>query len=596
MTKKIPQELLSRKQWVLWRNVTRGDQVTKLPFQPNGKSAKSNDPATWNHFETVMLAPDGYDGPGFVFSADDPYVGIDLDGCRDPETGQFADWAREIILKFDSYSEVSPSRTGVKIFVKGEWKFDGGRKCTVNAESVSEKLPGIEVYSQKRYFAVTGSKLAKISGDVEQRQEAIDWLIEKYFNQSSQPAYEPGPINTDDQIIKRASKYLEKIPAAISGERGHDRTFQAACVLVLGFGLSQNDALALLADWNQGCDPPWTQKELEHKVEDADKQPGPRNYLRDKRPEEWDRVSVPRYTAFETQTKAVLRIETLEDAATAYLKDVQSGKKTNLISTGLEELDGAMGGGYEFGEMIVLAARPSHGKSAFALQMAHAANAQAYGVQIISEEMSVRSLGKRVIQFASEIPEEDWQQQHVAVGADLFEHFKGRAKSYVVESCGTAQRAVEEIEKAVEERGVKIAIVDYAQLLKNEGRGRYEQTTNTSIALKSATNRLGITLIALCQLSREIESRPQFTPKMSDLKDSGQFEQDADVIMFLVWPHRVDSKENPEDYQIFVAKNRNREIAKGVVDLKFHPSRQMLEQIGPKFKNGWPTSTELGFD
>src|SRR5690606_35297356 len=100
--KKIPQELISRKQWVLWKSVTRGEQSTKLPFQPNGQNAKSNDSSTWHDFHTIALGVDGgYEGPGFVFSEDDPYIGIDLDGCRDPETGYVSQWAKEIILKFN---------------------------------------------------------------------------------------------------------------------------------------------------------------------------------------------------------------------------------------------------------------------------------------------------------------------------------------------------------------------------------------------------------------------------------------------------------------------------------------------------------------
>lgn len=596
---KIPQELISRKQWVFWKTVERDGKETKLPFQPSGQLAKTNDPATWSEFSSIALAVDhGYEGPGFVFTADDPYVGIDLDGCRNPETGAYAEWAREIIRKLDSYSEVSPSETGVKIFIKADWKFDGGRKCNVKADKISTKEPGIEVYSQLRYFAVTGKKLAGIPGTVEHRQEALDWLIAKHFTESSKPAFQPAPLNTDEQIIKRATKYLEKIPPAIAGQRGHDRTFQAACVLVLGFGLPNSDALALLSQWNQSCDPPWTQKELEHKVADAAKQPGERNYLRDKQPEQWDRVSVPRYTQFPMQpeVKPVLSIGTFSGIAEDYLNEVRSGKKIKLISTGLPQLDDAIGGGYEPGEMIILAARPSHGKSAFALQLAHAANEQGLPGIVISEEMPKRLIGKRIVQFVSEVPEESWHTHHVAVGSELFEHFKGRAETYVVESCGTTRRVVEEIEKAVDDRGVRFAVVDYAQLLKSEGKSRYEQTTNTSIALRSTTSRLGINLICLCQLSREIEKRPKFIPTMADVKETGQFEQDADVFLTLVWPYKVNKQEDPHVYQIFVMKNRNRATNQHSLQLKFQPSRQMVSEEKPKFTNGWPTSEELGFD
>ena len=80
-------------------------------------------------------------------------------------------------------------------------------------------------------------------------------------------------------VMHRARCYLAKLPAAVSGQGGHGATFRAACVLVIGFGLDRNQALAILREWNERCQPPWTEKELEHKVDDAMRQPGWRGYL-----------------------------------------------------------------------------------------------------------------------------------------------------------------------------------------------------------------------------------------------------------------------------------------------------------------------------
>ena len=80
-------------------------------------------------------------------------------------------------------------------------------------------------------------------------------------------------------IIDRAAKYLAKIPPAVSGQGGHSATFHAASVLVKGFALSIDDASPLLAEWNQSCQPPWSEHELRHKLDDAAKQPGPRGEL-----------------------------------------------------------------------------------------------------------------------------------------------------------------------------------------------------------------------------------------------------------------------------------------------------------------------------
>ena len=96
------------------------------------------------------------------------------------------------------------------------------------------------------------------------------------------------PPATHDERLARAAAYLAKIPPAVAGERGHDRTFHAACVLVQGFDLTIDEARPLLHQWNLGCIPPWSPAELEHKLHDALRagDSRPRGYL-------WDRGSRP---------------------------------------------------------------------------------------------------------------------------------------------------------------------------------------------------------------------------------------------------------------------------------------------------------------
>src|SRR5690606_16659701 len=147
---------------------------------------------------------------------------------------------------------------------------------------------------------------------------------------------------------------------------------------------------------------------------------------------------------------------------------------------------------------------------------------------------------------------------------------------YIAESCGTCEAAIEQIERAVENHQVECVVVDYAQLLRSPGKNRYEQVTNTSIALRQVATKHKIVLVVLCQLNRAIESRNKFVPMNSDLKETGQLEQDADVIIFLVWPHRIDSKNPPHEYKFYVGKNRNRAINQTSVVCRFEPSRQRV--------------------
>ena len=297
---KIPIALRELSQWVLWKTVNRkGDTPTKVPFQLNGKPAKANDQTTWASFEQVWERYErgGYTGIGFEFCASDPFCGIDLDGCRNPKTGKLADWAREIVLMLATYSEVSPSETGVKLFVRAKLPYPTGKKIAIDAEKTSDKTPAIEIYDAGRYFAVTGMRLDGLSNDPEARQGELDKIVAKYLPDDTKatPGALPADFHSDDAVIDRAKKYVAKIPPAISGQGGHNRTFHVACLLVLGFALTEAEAMAVMGEYNARCQPPWTNRELMHKVQDAAKQPGERGYLRNATPARWGSITVPSY-------------------------------------------------------------------------------------------------------------------------------------------------------------------------------------------------------------------------------------------------------------------------------------------------------------
>jgi len=153
---KIPPELKALPQWVVWREEIREGKKTKVPYQPRNpkRKASSTKPDTWGTFEQALnvAKTNGFGGIGYVFSVEDPYCGVDLDHCRDPVTGEIAQWAWEIIRRLNSYTEISPSGTGVHILIEG----------TVPPGGNSKGLPGggkVEMYSQGRYFTMTGHHL-----------------------------------------------------------------------------------------------------------------------------------------------------------------------------------------------------------------------------------------------------------------------------------------------------------------------------------------------------------------------------------------------------------------------------------------------------
>jgi primase-polymerase (primpol)-like protein len=161
-TEHIPDRLTERPQWVCWRLETRDGKPTKVPYTPSTeRRASSTDLMTWVPFEEALAAYESgspaYDGIGFVFCSADPFVGIDLDGCRAAKSGEVAPWALSIISRVrEGYVEVSPSGTGVHIIVEGTAR--GGRtrkKVRLKGQVVGE----IEMYARGRFFTITGEAL-----------------------------------------------------------------------------------------------------------------------------------------------------------------------------------------------------------------------------------------------------------------------------------------------------------------------------------------------------------------------------------------------------------------------------------------------------
>jgi primase-polymerase (primpol)-like protein len=144
----IPEELRRRPQWLVWKLEERDSKPTKIPYIAGGVGkASSTDSETWRSFDeaVVALKTGRYDGIGFVFSTGDPYAGIDLDDCRNPETGELEVWAAKTVQDLDGYAEVSPSGTGVHIIVRGK--------------APNKKRGKVEAYSSERYFTITGQVL-----------------------------------------------------------------------------------------------------------------------------------------------------------------------------------------------------------------------------------------------------------------------------------------------------------------------------------------------------------------------------------------------------------------------------------------------------
>lgn len=162
------------RQWLVWRLEERHGRPTKIPYSPaTGQRASSTTPESWASYqEAVRSRKDhGYDGIGFVFSKDDPFCGVGLDGCLDPKTGELEGWARKIVEELDSYTEISPSGTGVHILIRATLPEGRNRKDR------------IEMYDRGRYFTVTGRHLVGTPPSIESRQEQLTSLARRVFEE-----------------------------------------------------------------------------------------------------------------------------------------------------------------------------------------------------------------------------------------------------------------------------------------------------------------------------------------------------------------------------------------------------------------------------
>jgi hypothetical protein len=196
----IPQELRARPQWVTWRREERDGKPTKVPYSAawcEGR-ASATAPETWATFETALEAAKDADGVGYVFAEDDPFVGIDLDGCRDPETGSLTPEAGAIVAALDSYTEASPSGTGVHVLLRGALPREGPNR---NGK--------VEMYSAGRYFAMTGEHVRGTPETVEARQAQLKEVRRHVFPTPRAVVKNPrgtAPVDLDDQeLIARAS-------------------------------------------------------------------------------------------------------------------------------------------------------------------------------------------------------------------------------------------------------------------------------------------------------------------------------------------------------------------------------------------------------
>ena len=271
--------------------------------------------------------------------------------------------------------------------------------------------------------------------------------------------------------------------------------------------------------------------------------------------------------------------EVVFDSTIKHIQAIQeAGSDITGVRTLYSDLDSKTAG-FQKGDLIIVAARPSMGKTALALNLAmNSASVTPGAVAIFSLEMPAEQVATRILAAKSKVEiqklrtgtlnDEEWSRINIAA-----QELK-KQKFYIDDTPGIkVSEMYAKARKLAQDKGLYMIVVDYIQLIQATGKSdsRQQEVSEISRRLKAMARELGVPLIALSQLSRSVEARQDKRPMLSDLRESGALEQDADLVLFLyrdAYYNREENAENTrEDVELLIAKHRNG--ATGKVTLAF---------------------------
>ncbi|WNQ11482.1 replicative DNA helicase [Paenibacillus aurantius] len=245
------------------------------------------------------------------------------------------------------------------------------------------------------------------------------------------------------------------------------------------------------------------------------------------------------------------------------------------VASGFRDLD-KMTSGFQRSDLIIVAARPSVGKTAFALNIAQNVGVrERETVAIFSLEMGASQLVQRMICAEANVDAgrlrtgflegDDWEKLTMAIGS------LSEANIYIDDSPSVTVADIRaKCRRLKKEKGLGMILIDYLQLIHGRGKGdnRQQEVSEISRTLKQIARELEVPVIALSQLSRGVEQRQDKRPMMSDLRESGSIEQDADIVAFLYRDDYYDKESEKKNIiEIIIAKQRNGPV--GTVELAF---------------------------
>lgn len=311
---------------------------------------------------------------------------------------------------------------------------------------------------------------------------------------------------------------------------------------------------------------------------------------------------MPSRTAQEIHEKALFELEDNAQVGGAFhvsrfvdefMDGLEQARKSDGIvgvPTGFQDIDHKLGGLHD-SDLVILAARPSMGKTALAVNIGVYAAGKGFPTVIISLEMSGERLTAREIASRSALTTGHMDSGHVSQAQlDSVQRAGNEVRElplYIDERAGmNIQQIRTSVRRSIQQHDVKFVIVDYLQLVREKGHNEVNEITKVSMGLKNIAKEFGVPVLALSQLSRNLEGRDDKRPQLSDLRGSGSIEQDADVVAFLYREEYYHDRTKPDGTddaklgkwqmkkeivancaEFIIAKNRNGAIGK--IDLWF---------------------------
>jgi archaellum biogenesis ATPase FlaH len=346
----------------------------------------------------------------------------------------------------------------------------------------------------------------------------------------------PEHLFLTEKIKSAKNNWDELLKGAEKGERNASAAKVVGLFLTkVPYSLWENIAWPAILNWNQYNKPPLPEKELRGV---------------------YDSIASRVVYRQEDNEKQIRSLEELSAEYKKKLKEIEDGI-IQAVPTGFTILDTHLNGGWRTGDLILIGARPSVGKTSLALTFALNAALQKKTVLFFSIEMTSLDIYERLLSFVSKIP----CSEIIQGNADTKELTNAYTKIaqlpiYIAElSTADSLEVIEISKKFILERKIDLIVVDYLQFLRDKNKSNSDSVRVGAISknLKMLARMTGIPVMCPTQLNRKPEERTEKMPRLSDLRDSGSLEQDADVVLLI---HRAIEGDTKNEVRLSIAKNR----------------------------------------